>query len=590
MTKRLLISVLAIILTFSILPTLSTKADAADINTNYNRAASLAYASKHWNDGKGLCAEFAADCLKAGGVTEFYQTRVKTLYDALLAYNYGEVYKLKIYDDSILRSQNEGKLEAGDLIFYFCNVCDEFTHVSICNGYNAEGFAIEYSHNNAHNGYKRTYTYPHCGSNNWTFYSIKMYDTNTVFGEQTEITPPRINSVSNTKTGVSINWAVIKDATYYRVYRKTADSAWVFLSNVNGTAYTDTEVKNGVEYTYTVRACKGSTFSAYYPGKSITFLDTVQFKSAVNAGNKITVSWNANPQADGYYLYRSVNNGVWVRICNLQGGKTTSYIDNNVSSGSTYKYRIRAAKGDSFGFYEVEGVSVKCLTAPVLTSIVNDNEGIKITWRATAGADGYRIYRRASGEKYWTYLETVSGVQYVDKNVKSGTYYRYTVRAAAGNCFGSYDANGLLIRCVATPVMTGASYTENGVQLTWKAVDGAMGYYVYHKAEGAKHWTRIAVLNSETAFVDTAPSQDSTYYYTVKAFYGYTMSSYYKDGLKCVCDSSKGVQTIEQAATASIVPETTVSQMVEDFSKAVDVSRQVREPITLSIANFFINE
>lgn len=590
MTKRLLISVLAIILTFSILPTLSTKAEATEINTNYNREAALAYASNHWNDGKGLCAEFAADCLRAGGVTEFYQTRVKTLYDAVLAHNYGELHKLKICDDSILKSQNEGKLEAGDLIFYYCNVCGEFTHVSICNGYNADGFAIEYSHNNAHNGYKRTYTYPHCGSNSWTFYSIRMYDKNTVFGEQTEVAPPQITSITNVKNGVSFNWKSVEGATYYRVYRKTSASNWLFLENVKTTSYTDTSAKNGVEYTYTVRACKGNTFSAYYPGETITFLNTVQFKSATNAGNKITVSWNENPQADGYYLYRSVNNGIWCRIAKLQGGKTISYTDKDVFSGNTYRYRIRAAKGAFFGSYEVEGVSAKCLTAPVLTGIVNDNDGIKITWKGTVGADSYRIYRRASGERYWTYLETVSGSQYIDTKVKSGTYYRYTVRAAAGNTFGSFDSIGLLIRCVATPEMTGASYTENGVQLTWKAVDGAMGYYVYHKTEGAQNWRRIAVLNSETAFIDTVPSKDSTYYYTVKAFYGYTMSSYYKDGLKCVCDSSKGVQTTDEPATESIIPETTVAQMVEDFTKAVDVSKQAREPITLSIANFFINE
>lgn len=590
MTKRLLISVLALILTFTIIPTLSTKADATDINTSYNREAALKYASNHWNDGKGLCAEFAADCLKAGGVTEFYQTRVKTLYDALLEHKYGESHKLKIYDDSLLKSQNEGKLEAGDLIFYRCNVCGDFTHVSICNGYNSEGFAIEYSHNNAHNGYKRTYTYPHCGSNSWTFYSIRMYDKNTVFGEQTEIAPSKITSISNVKNGVYLTWGAVEKATYYRVYRKTANSEWVFLENSTATSYTDTTAENGVKYTYTVRACKGDTFSAYYPGETITFLSTVELKSATNTGNKIVVKWATNAQADGYYLYRSVNKGVWVRVANIKGGNVASYTDSDIVSGNTYRYRIRAAKGKYFGSYEVSGVEVRCLTASVLTSIVNDAEGIKITWKPTDGAEGYRIYRRASGERYWTYLETVSATDYIDTTVKSGVYYRYTVRATSGNTFGSFSSTGLLIRCVATPVMTGVSYTANGAQLTWKAVDGAMGYYVYHKAEGAQNWRRIAVLNNETAFVDTIPSDGSTYYYTVKAFYGYTMSSYYKDGLKCICDSSKGVQTTEEPTTAPIIPETTVAETVADFTTAVNLSKQIRKPVTLSITNFFINE
>lgn len=588
MTKRLLISVLAVILTFSILPIFSKKSEAAGINTCYDREKALQYASNHWNDGKGLCAEFAADCLKAGGVTEAYRTRVELLYNALLEENYGELYKLIITNDSIHKSQNEGKLGAGDLIFYYCNSCGEFTHVSLCNGYNSEGYAIEYSHNNAHDGYKRTYTYTHCGTNNWTFYSIKMYDKDTVFGEKTEIDPPRIASIANSINGVSLSWSNVEEAAYYRVYRKTDNSNWLFLNNVKELSYTDTTAENGVEYTYVVRACKGSTFSAYYPGATITFLNTVKLISATNANNKITVKWNKNDAADGYYLYRRVNNGNWYRIANVLGGNTAYYTDSDVLSGNTYSYRIRTFKGDCFSSYEVAGVGAKCLTAPVLTKIANDENGIRIDWNACTGAEGYRVYRRASGEKYWTYLETVSENYYIDENVNSGTYYRYTVRAVSGNTFGSYSPTGLLIRCVATPEIIGASYTENGVQLTWKSVEGVKGYYVYHKAEGDKYWRRIAVLgeNNGTSFVDTIPTQDSTYIYTVKAFYGYTMSSYLKDGLKCICDSSQGFQTTGEPTAP---PETTVSEMIDGFNNAVALSKQMREPITLTVTNFFFD-
>ena len=60
-----------------------------------------------------------------------------------------------------------------------------------------------------------------------------------------------------------------------------------------------------------------------------------------------------------------------------------------------------------------------------------------------------------------------------------------------------------------------------------------MGYYVYHKLDGAKYWTRIAVLNDATSYVDKDVVAGKTYAYTVKAFYGYTMSGYYEDGIKC---------------------------------------------------------
>ena len=556
MTKRLVSLVLAVILTFTIFSIISVKADAAAINTFYNREKALDYASRHWNDGKGLCAEFVSDCLAAGGVTETYNRRVVNLYNALLENNYGKSYKLKITDGSILMSQNEGKLKAGDPIFYYCNICKDFTHVSLCNGENAQGFAVEYSHNNAHNGKKRVYTYPHCGTSSWTFYSISMYDKDTVLGEPTELDPPRIISTINVKDGLYFRWTEVEGATYYRIYRRTENSNWKFLSNTTSPTYTDTTAENGVEYIYTVRACKGSLFSEFYPGVAVSHLSVVKVKSISNSNNNLVVTWEKNSKADGYYVYRQINDGNWYRVADIKNENTTTYTDKDVSSGNIYRYRIRAFKGACVSSYEPVGKRLMCLDAPKLTSLVNVNEGLKVTWSGVKGATEYRVFRRASGERSWSYLDTVKSTSFVDTSVKSSTYYRYTIRSMNGAIYGSFDSNGLLIRCVSTPDITGAQYTADGVQLSWKPVAGAKGYYVYHKAEGAKSWRRIAVLGNTTSYVDKLPAQGSTYCYTVKAFYGYTMSSYYQCGLKCVCDASKGLQTIPEASTNMIVDTT----------------------------------
>lgn len=588
MTKRLLSSVLAVILTLSIIPILTLKADAAAINTFYNRDKALQYASKHWNDGKGLCAEFVSDCLKAGGVTETYNARVVNLYNALVGNNYGKSYKLKITNGSILMSQNEGKIKAGDPIFYYCNVCREFTHVSLCNGSNSAGYAVEYSHNNAHNGQKRTYTYPHCGTSSWTFYSVSMYDKDTVLGEKNELDPPRIISTINVKDGLYFRWNEVEGATYYRIYKRTENSNWKFLANTTSPVYTDETAENGVEYIYTVRACKGSTFSAFYPGVAATHLSIVKIKSVSNSNNNLVVTWQKNPKADGYYLYRQTNNGNWYRIADIKNGNTTSYVDKNVESGNIYRYRIRVFKGACVSSYDVTGKRLRCLDAPKLTSIANVNDGIRVNWNKVNGATEYRVYRRASGERSWSYLETVTTNYYIDNNVNSSTYYRYTIRSMNGAIYGSFDSNGLLIRCVGTPDITGAQYTDNGVRLTWKAVAGAKGYYVYHKAEGAKSWRKIAVLGNQTAYVDKVPSKGSTYYYTVKAFYGYTMSSYYKNGLKCVCDASKGVQTIPELST-TMMADTTAAVTQAITNEPLTEAAQEKSLITTVVAQTTAN-
>ena len=93
----------------------------------------LKYAEKNWNNGIGLCADFASKCLQAGGVDVYGET-VIDLYNKLNG-KYGTSYKLKLTNGTsgkISMSANDGKLEKGDPIFYKCNYCGDFEHVVIC--------------------------------------------------------------------------------------------------------------------------------------------------------------------------------------------------------------------------------------------------------------------------------------------------------------------------------------------------------------------------------------------------------------------------------------------------------------------------
>ncbi len=582
MTKRLLTSLLALILVFGIFPTI--EADAVSENTSYNSDKALKYASAHWNDGKGLCAEFVSDCLSAGDLPGVYNQRVVNLYNALIKNKCGKSYKLVITDGSIKETENPGKIKKGDPIFFYCNVCKEFTHVSLCNGFNSDGYAIDYSHNNPHDGNTRTYTYPHCGTSNWTMYSVSMYNKDTLFGTKATMTAPKISSISNAADGVCVKWNKVPGAEYYRVYRKTANSGWSFLSNVNSTSYTDKKARDNVKYTYTVRACKDKTYSQYYSGSSITHLAILKLKSIANQKNSIKVTWNINNAADGYYIYRQVNGGKWYKFADIKNGKTTSYTDKKVSSGNTYCYRVRSFKGSELSSYERDGIKATCLVAPKLTSVVNINEGICVKWGSVAGATNYRVYRKAAGEKSWTYLSTTKGNSYTDTNVQSSVTYKYTVRAMNGKVLGSYDSTGLEIKCVSTPTLVGATYTGNGTKLLWKTVTGATGYYVYHKAEGASKWTRIAVLGNVTSYLDTIPEDGSVYYYTVRAINGKTTGGYYKAGLKCICDEERGMQVIREQTTSAVsVSSSTYITLVSQADRGVVPTTTPAELTTVSV-------
>lgn len=528
MTKRLLASLLAILTIVVVAPVFVTKTSAAKTEINYDVTSAINYAEKNWNNGRGLCAQFASECLNAGGVSA-YGLKVEDLYNALIDGEYGKSYKLTLTNGksgSLKMSDNVGKVEKGDPIFYFCNVCKTYEHVVICNGVNSKGYIQDFAHNKAHNGKKQTYTFSHCGTDNWTFYSVRIDDEKMIL-------TPEINSLVNTKNGVELKWNDIKKATYYRVYRRLPGGSWLFLKNVTDNSYVDTTAENGKTYIYTVRACEGSLWSNFKESAKWKFLSQVDFKSANVTNNGIKITWNKNDAVSAYAIYRSVNNGKWVRYATVTGAAKTYYLDTAVENGKTYCYRIRGISGSALTSFDYNGIKTTFVATPGIRSGVNAVDGVIFNWGSVKGATGYRVYRKAAGEKTWTYLGTMESNSYKDTNVKNNAYYRYTVRAVYDGVFSGYDAEGVLVKHIKTPELKSVETVEDGIKLEWEAIEGVSGYYVYHKAEGDAHWTRIAVVKDGESYVDTDVEEGVEYTYTVKAFFGNRMSAYDAEGLVC---------------------------------------------------------
>ncbi len=548
MTKKLLSFVLAIVLSIAFFPVLTLKADAAVSGYDYKKA--LQFAAKNWNSGKGLCAEFVSDCLKAGGVTEVYNASADGLYHDLVNSKLGKSYKLKMTSNGrtsyVMQEDNSSVLKKGDPIFFYCNTCKRHTHVVISNGYNSEGYSVDYAHNNAHNGKNKTCTYTHkeCGRRNWTFYSIRMTDENTLYGTKTSLSAPVLESVKNTVDGVEVKWNAVKNANGYRVYRKTDSTSWSKLADVKTTSFTDEKAVNGVEYTYTVKAFKGKTASQYYGGKSVLALSAPEFTDVVSDGKAIAIKWTVNDIAQGYYVYRRVNNGSWSLYAKLKDGKTASFTDSKVKEGVTYSYRVLAYKNGTFSGYDFNGVKAEVVKAPQIKSLANVLDGVKISWNASKGADSYRVYRRSDDNKKWIFIVGITGTSFVDSTAVSGKTYKYTVRADSVYNRGAYDKNGVSNLFLDVPELEAVS-TDNGITLSWDKVKGAKGYYLYERDEQTNKWSRISTLKNVDEYVTDEVELNEDYNYTIKAYSGKITSSYDKAGVSCTYGSHLTAETTE---------------------------------------------
>ena len=445
MTKRLLSTALAMLVIVGMLPFASVSANAAD--SYYNVSKSIKYAAKNWNNGKGLCADFASKCLQAGGV-DVQEDTVKALYTALNG-KYGKAYKLKLTGGTkgtIKMADNKGKLSQGDPVFYKCNKCGDFEHVVICNGANSAGYAQDYAHNNAHNGKKQTYTYSHCGGESWTLYSIKMVTGPTLYGAKSSVGVPKITTLGNGADGVVVKWSKVKGADYYRVYRKTADSSWQRVISTKANSFTDKTAKNDVEYTYTVRAVDGKKASQYYGGESVKAITAPKLVAVNNKTNSIKFDWSKISSADGYLVYRKTGNSGWQRVAKIKGANKNYFTDKNIEDGVKYTYTVRAYDGSLTGAYVSAGKKIVFLKAPEELTTECIADGVSLKFPSIEGATGYRIFRKTADDSKWTIIANVKGSdisEYIDTNVENGVSYTYTVRAFNGSSFSLYNKKGV---------------------------------------------------------------------------------------------------------------------------------------------------
>ncbi len=149
------------------------------------------------------------------------------------------------------------------------------------------------------------------------------------------------------------------------------------------------------------------------------------------------------------------------------------------------------------------------LDTPVLTSVMNLDDGLSVMWSEAKGALRYQLFRSVDGASM-KYLKTVEDTEYIDANVVTGTEYTYKVRAVAETIdgvtvYGDFsDISNPVVRLENTTV-TYSGNTKDGLTTKWTKVDGAAGYYVYRSING-KAATMVKFIDGDdtTVYNDTS--------------------------------------------------------------------------------------
>jgi len=331
---------------------------------------------------------------------------------------------------------------------------------------------------------------------------------------------------------IALTWTASSGVTSYDVYRNGV----YFVTISSGTAFDDSSVVSGSNYSYFVRATDGSSGtdsntiviqgpSCSPPPGAFTVTGTAFCYNAPPKRPAIHLSWGASSNATSYDVYR---NGGFFDTVPVGGSIAFEDISPGFTSGQTISYYVIGKNAAGTTQSNTVAVTIPndvCQPAPgaftldgsVSCDTTGPRANVNLSWTAATGAAGYQIFRNNVP------LTSATGTTYTDTNVNPGQSYDYKVTAT--NSGGSTDSNTKTISVSnticppATPTASAAATCVAGppsgpaVHVSWTPAAFATSYVV--NRGGTPISGTLAA--DATSFDDTNVTIGQTYSYTVTA-------------------------------------------------------------------------
>lgn len=228
---------------------------------------------------------------------------------------------------------------------------------------------------------------------------------------------------------------------------------------------------------------------------------------AQNQVGKMKISWDEVSGANSYEVQKKQEGRDWSDLCST---KETSISDDDVKNGKIYSYRVRAVTKK--GKTEYAQISNMYLGSPVIKSVSNNAKGLLIKWKRCTVATGYKVYRKAEGDKEYSLIAEIqkNSPKYTDEKVEAYKKYSYKVKQVCGEYISASKMNGKSALYIPQVKNLTVFNSPKGVKLKWSKVEGAKGYSVLRKNSQSGKWEKIGVSKSDS----------KCYYYDKTTVYG----------------------------------------------------------------------
>jgi fibronectin type 3 domain-containing protein len=297
---------------------------------------------------------------------------------------------------------------------------------------------------------------------NSDYQDLFMLLTNATF-EGMPPTPIDLQATRGT-SGVNLQWTPMSGAVSYNVLASVNGGAFAQVngSPITSSSFVDTTEPSGANVQYEVTSINSSGVASVPGIASINLGSTVTPPAAPaieqtdgSSGTQVSLSWSAPAGATAYNLQRE-DPGQSTFVTIASGLTSTSYVDTNVTLGSTYQYEVQATNaGGSSPFSSSVGVFVGAVQTAPLAPTISQADGssgteVDLAWSTSSGADSYQIQREGPGQNSFATIATgLTGTSFTDTSVTPGATYIYTVIAV--NSSGSSSPSAPVSATVAPP-------------------------------------------------------------------------------------------------------------------------------------------
>ncbi len=329
---------------------------------------------------------------------------------------------------------------------------------------------------------------------------------------------------AKTATGASISiiWDDMANASYKIYYKPVSEGVYTLSGTSVLNAYTIEGLNASERYDIYVQAyClneentgeASDTLSLYTCPAAVS-----GFKIVNEESHQIDLSWDENTTGSSYYIYRSINDLPYELYTVTTG---TAISETGLIAGTVYSYMISSYL-DTTNLLSQSSEPLRAVTTPYVTTgfalSANTAESIHLSWSLNETATGYIIYRR-QGSGNFEYLTSTTETSYTDTGLSSGKNYRYKIKTYADteeHTSGFSEVQKTSTLPAQVNLKGKAGYGK--LRLTWDAVTGAAGYYIYQQQ--GDNLTLVDTIEDKkiVSKVYENLTPDETYSYKVYAY------------------------------------------------------------------------